>query len=232
MRVLSMDTATKSCSVAVVDNKTILSELTVVNTQTHSKHLMGMVDQAIGMAGLDIGQIDGISITKGPGSFTGLRIGVIAAKALAAALDIPIVGICTLEALAHQGRGHLPLVCPMIDARRGEIYWALFRIEKSVFVSQAPACALPVADAIRDIEEPCEFVGNGALLYRDAILDKFGAAATIAWRFSHTIRASTVASLGMARLLNGDLDEVETLVPYYIRKSDAEINLSQASSLR
>ena len=119
----------------------------------------------------------------------------------------------------------------MIDARRGEIYWALFRIKNGVLVSQAPACALPVGDAIADIEEPCEFIGNGALLYRDAIIDKFGAAATIAWRFSHTIRGSTVASLGMVRLMNGDSDEVETFVPYYIRESDAEMNLSPASSL-
>ena len=201
-----------------------MAEATMVNTQTHSKHLMKMIDQVLKMAQMEISNLDGFSITKGPGSFTGLRIGISVAKALAAASGKPLVGISTLETLAHQAGNYLPVVSPMIDARRGEVYCSRYRFENGVLINETPARALPVEKAIVDLTEPCVFVGNGALLYRNVITDKLGSSACFAPRFYHTIRASTVASLSLERFLRQDTDDVEAFVPYYIRKSDAELN--------
>lgn len=225
MRILSMDTATRSCSVAIASEDALLAELTVVSTQTHSKHLMNMIDQALQMARMEIDQIDGISITKGPGSFTGLRIGISVAKSLATALGKPMVGISALETLAHQAGDRLPLICPMIDARREEVYYSRYRFKSGNLTNETPECAQTVETAIANHQDPCLFIGNGALLYRDTIKNILGAGASFAPRFDHTIRASTVASLGIDRFLKQGIDDVETFGPYYIRKSDAEMNL-------
>ena len=227
MNILSIDTATKSCSVAIASEDSLLAEATMVKTQTHSKHLMRMIDQVLKMAQIEIRNLDGFSVTKGPGSFTGLRIGISVAKGFAAASGKPFVGISTLEALAYQAGNRLPLVCPMIDARRGEVYCSRYRYDNGIYINETSARALPVEKALVDLKEPCVFIGNGALFYRSIITETLGSSAFFAPRFYHTIRATTVASLSLERFLRQDTDDVEAFVPYYIRKSDAELNFDK-----
>lgn len=227
MKILAVDTATKSCSVAVTDGEILCAELTTVKEQTHSKHLLEMIHAVTQMAGLSVADLSGFAVTIGPGSFTGLRIGISSIKGFAVALAKPVVGISSLEALAQQTVPGSFLVVPCLDARKGEIYCAHYRFVKGVLTKEKEEMVLPPDQVVKDIFEPCIFVGSGAQVYQDMISQELGVNAFIAPQNCHIIRASTVAYLGMKRLENNDVDDINTLVPHYIRKSDAELNITR-----
>jgi tRNA threonylcarbamoyladenosine biosynthesis protein TsaB len=227
MKILAADTATKSCSVAVINGEVVCAELTTVNVQTHSKHLLEMIHTVTQMAGLPITELDGFAVSIGPGSFTGLRIGISSIKGFALAFDKPVVGISSLEALAQQTVPGSYLVVPCLDARKGEIYFAHYRFVKGLLTKEKEEVVLPPDQVIKDIFEPCVFVGSGVQVYQDLIRQELGANALIAQPNCHIIRASTVAYLGMKRLENDDVDDINALVPHYIRKSDAELNFAK-----
>jgi len=225
MRVLAVDTATTSCSVAIVDKTSLLSEFTLYREQTHSKHLMDMIKAALRMSGLNFSDLDGFAVTRGPGSFTGLRIGISTIKGLAVALEKPVVGVSSLEALALQVSYSRDLICPILDARKGEVYFSRYRFLNGHLKNQTKERVAPPDKAVDDLSESCLFVGNGALLYKEMILEKMGKFASFAPLIQNTIRASTMAYLSMAKFENNDTDDIEKILPYYIRKSDAELNL-------
>jgi tRNA threonylcarbamoyladenosine biosynthesis protein TsaB len=224
MKILALDTTTKSCSIAIVDEESLLTEVTIVKEQTHSKHLMDIIDWVIGMSALTVSELDGFAVTKGPGTFTGLRIGISSAKGFAMATGIPLLGVSSLEALAMQASLSPYLICPLLDARRGEVYFSRYRFQKGRLKAEIEESVSTPAEAVSDINEPCIFIGNGARLYHDSILDKMGNLAHFAPFVQYTIRASTVAFLGMDKFKNAEVDDGYTLSPNYIRKSDAELN--------
>ena len=227
MRILAVDTATKSCSVAIIDKESLLAELTAVKDQTHSKHLLAMITCVTRTAGLTISDLDAFAVTIGPGSFTGLRIGISTVKGLAVARDKPVVGISSLEALASQSVPCPYLVCPFLDARKGEVYFGRYRFNDHTLEKEGVERVLPPEEAVIDIREPCVFLGNGAQLYREVIQAKLGELAYFTSQINNTIRASTVAILGMQRFKKFGTDDVAGLVPNYIRKSDAELSLAK-----
>ncbi len=225
MRILAVDTATTSCSVAIVDKASLLSEFTLDREETHSKHLMNMIKAAVRMAGLNFSDLDGFAVTRGPGSFTGLRIGISTIKGLAVASEKPVVGVSSLKALALQVSYSRDLICPILDARKGEVYYSRYRFLSDHLRKQTKERVAPPDQAVDDLNESCLFVGNGALLYKEMILEKMGKFASFAPLIQNTIRASTMAYLSMAKFENNDTDDIEKILPYYIRKSDAELNL-------
>ncbi|MBW1695969.1 MAG: tRNA (adenosine(37)-N6)-threonylcarbamoyltransferase complex dimerization subunit type 1 TsaB [Deltaproteobacteria bacterium] len=224
MQILAVDTATKSCSVAIASEESLIAEATIVSSQTHSRHLMTLIDRVLQMAQLQIQDLDGFAVTKGPGSFTGLRIGIGVIKGLAAATDKPLLGVPTLDVLARQTGVVHSLIIPVIDARRQEVYFSRYRYHNGSLENETAVRALPIEKAIEGIEESCVFIGDGALLYREEISKRLGDVARFAPSYQHTIRGSTVALMGIERLLKGEVDCAETFVPYYVRKSDAEIS--------
>lgn len=225
MRILAVDTATTSCSVAIVDKTSLLSEFTLDKEETHSKHLMDMIKAVLRMAGLNCSDLDGFSVTRGPGSFTGLRIGISTIKGLAVASEKPVVGVSSLEALAFQVSYSRDLICSILDARKGEVYFSRYRFLNGHLKKQTKERVSSPDQAVDDLNESCLFVGNGALLYKEMILEKMGKFAFFAPMIQNTIRASTIAYLSMAKFENNDTDDIEKILPYYIRKSDAELNL-------
>jgi tRNA threonylcarbamoyladenosine biosynthesis protein TsaB len=222
MKILAFDTATESCSVALTEDSRLLSEITLVNTKTHSRQLTRLIHEVCRLAETDLNEIDGCAVTRGPGSFTGLRIGVSTALGLAQATGRPIVGVSTLQVLAVQAAAPSQMVCPMIDARRGEVYFATYKHTAKHLVAQQSERALNPGDAVDSIGEPCIFVGSGAVLYHDVIRGRLGEAAKFAAEMNHTIRAATVASLAYLRLSAGDADDLMGFVPVYLRPSDAQ----------
>ena len=225
MKILAFDTATKSCSVALTDQAAILAEITLVNADTHSLHLNSLIREVCKMARIELNDIDGYAVTRGPGSFTGLRIGISTAIGLAQASSKPICGVSTLHALANQAVTSAKIVCPMIDARRGEVYFACFSKEGQYRLTcYGTEQVLKPHDAITGIKEPCIFIGNGATLYQADIKNVLGDKAEIAPQVHNTIRASNVAWLAHQRLLRGDMDDITCFAPIYLRKSDAERN--------
>jgi tRNA threonylcarbamoyladenosine biosynthesis protein TsaB len=224
MKILAVDTATKSCSVAIIEAGSVCAELTTLKEQTHSKHLMELIHNALGISGFGAADIDGLAVTIGPGSFTGLRIGVSTIKGLAHALDKPVAGISSLDVLAWQCADRSYLICPLLDARKGEVYSATYRYNHDTLTPKSPETASAPEAAIQKIKEPCVFIGSGAQLYRKRISKVLGDLAHFAPQSQNIIRASSVAFLSMERFKTHDTVTAADLVPHYIRKSDAELN--------
>jgi tRNA threonylcarbamoyladenosine biosynthesis protein TsaB len=224
MKILAVDTATKSCSVAIIDAGSLCAELTTLRDQTHSKHLMELIHNGLGMSGIGAAELDGLAVVIGPGSFTGLRIGVSTVKGLAHALDKPVVGISSLDALAWQCADRSYLICALLDARKGEVYSATYRYSDDTLTPKSPEKASAPEAALEEIKEPCVFIGSGALLYRRNISALLGDLAHFVPENQNIIRASSVAFLSMERFKTHDTVAVADLAPRYIRKSDAELN--------
>jgi tRNA threonylcarbamoyladenosine biosynthesis protein TsaB len=229
MKILAVDTATTSCSVAVVNHTSICAELTTHKKQTHSKHLMPLIDSVLKSAGFHIGDLDGFAVTVGPGSFTGLRIGIATIKGIASAVDKPAVGVSSLETLAWQCSHRSRLICPLLDARKAEVYGATYRFSEDRLIQQTPACAVGPGAFVREIMEPCVFIGSGAQLYQKKIQEALGDKAYFVADDQNIIRASTIALLSLNRFKINDTVRVTDLIPLYIRKSDAEIRVAAKS---
>lgn len=224
MRILAVDTAAKSCSVAIMAAGSLSAELITLKDETHSKHLMELIHKVLGMAGFRVGELDGLAVTIGPGSFTGLRIGVSTIKGLAHALNKPVVGVSSLDALAWQCADRSHLICALLDARKGEVYSATYRFENDTLTQKSLENVTAPEAAVEGLKEPCVFIGSGAQLYRRNITNVLGNLANFAPEDQNIIRASSVGFLSMEKFKTHDTSEAAGLVPHYIRKSDAELN--------
>ncbi len=231
MRVLGIDTSSQTGSVAVLEGDTVLAEVAVTSTQTHARRLMSAVDVTLEMAGLTIAGCEGFAVTTGPGSFTGLRIGISTIKGLGFATKKPVTGVSTLDALAYQFPSFPHLVCPVLDARKGQIYTSLCECDGDMkWKRLVDDCATEPRQWLKQIQRLCLFVGDGATVYGELIRETLGSFAYFAPPYLNKIRASVVAYIGMRQILNGQIADVARLVPHYIRKPDAEIKLQSPST--
>ena len=230
MIILAVDTASTSCSVSVVDGTSVLSEYMVNHKDTHSRFVMEMIHTMLAACRLRASDLDGIAVTTGPGSFTGLRIGLSTVKGLALAIDKPVVGVNSLEVLARQvgGPGSYPLVCPMMDARRSEVYAAVYRFLDGKMTCESAPRAVRPEKALQNITEPCIFGGDGAVAYRDLITSTLPELAIVADGGDQFIRAATIGRMAVERFMARDIDDLDALKPVYLRQSDAEKNLQHA----
>ncbi len=222
-RILAIDTSSATCSVALLADRQT-AEIAYSGSRTHSRHLMEMIDHALRLGGVRAADLDGIAVARGPGTFTGLRIGISAAKGLALACGKPLLGISCLEALAVQAERGRPLLCAMIDARRGEVYHACFRWEGGGLRRVSGESACPPGIVLAGIGDPCVFVGNGAELYRELILASTGGG-VVAPAALNVVHASTLAQMAAERIQKGKGGEAGHLNPVYLRRSDAELRL-------
>lgn len=224
MRLLAADTATTSCGVAVADGTTILARTAIVSRVTHSRHLLQMIDDTLKNAGLTVKALDGFAVTRGPGSFTGLRIGISTIKGLAAACDKPVAGISTLEALAWPFCQSSLMVCSLIDARKGEVYTCRYRFKNGAIIALAPEAVLPPEQAVAGIDEPCIFAGTGVDVCGPAIKRLAGENAQLAPPFQNAVSPGIVAWLGTQRLGKNLAEDLDTFAPVYLRKPDAVVH--------
>ncbi len=225
MLILAIDTATPSCSAAVTRGRRLLAETTFLGGRTHSTHLLKVVEGVLSMACVEMQDIDGFAVSVGPGTFTGLRIGISTVKGLAFALNRPVAGVCSLEALAWQFPYASVDIMPMIDARRGEVYFSKYGFEKGQIVNLVKPCVASPEKAVVGEIQPVLFTGSGAVLYKNEIERHLGENALFSHDSQNTIRASSVAMLGLKRMKNNGGFDAETLTPLYLRKSDAQIHL-------
>ena len=224
MKILAVDTSTQTGSVAVLEADTLLAELAVTSKETHGKRLMPAIDDTLKMAGLTIEDCEGFAVTIGPGSFTGLRIGICTVKGLGFATKKPVTGVSTLDALAYQFPLFPDTVCPVLDARKGQIYTALYAcVGHMKWKREIEASAAEPRQWLKKIQRTCLFVGDGALIYRELIRENLGSLALFAPPYLNRVRASVVAYIGMQQILDDEIVDVGSLVPHYIRRSDAEI---------
>jgi tRNA threonylcarbamoyladenosine biosynthesis protein TsaB len=221
---LAVDTATESCGVAIIVDGRVRTALRLNHGQTHSRFLMQAVDSALMLSRMTLSDIDVFAATRGPGSFTGLRIGISTVKGLASGTGKPVVGVSSLEALAHQAEGCASRVCAMLDARRSEVYWCLYEQHHDHLSPITDEQVGPVNSLLDQVEGPCVAIGNAALLHADHLLEKAGPAIQLAPAVCHEIQPDTVAQLAWYRFQKGWADDPDGFVPVYLRKSDAQIN--------
>jgi tRNA threonylcarbamoyladenosine biosynthesis protein TsaB len=232
MKVLAVDTATRSCSVAVTDGERLSVELTATAARTHTAHLMAMVDQALRLACLEPSSLDGFAVTLGPGSFTGLRIGISTVKGLAFALGRPAVGVSSLAALASQAQPWSGLVCALLDARRGEVYAGLFQAADPRMEPHGAERVLPPEDLVAEIRDPCLFVGDGAERHQSLIRARLGGRAHFLPGARNIIHAASVAALARLSLGRPGEGNLDRLRPRYVRPSEVERKGPAAGSPR
>lgn len=251
MILLALDTATETCAVALLRDGRPVAELTADRSETHSRHLMDVVERVLRTAGVELADIAVFAASHGPGGFTGLRIGLATVKGLAFAMNRPAIGVSTLETLAFQtawtgaagpsGTGDAarpslegtPVLEALIDARKKEVYAGRFRMTADGPVVMGPERVLPpsaVLDELAGDDAIHLFVGNGALLYRDLIHERLGDRAWFAAVDTHAIRATSIGRLAWTKFQAGEASPAAALAPVYLRPSDAEIHWGGAAS--
>ncbi|MCI0469504.1 MAG: tRNA (adenosine(37)-N6)-threonylcarbamoyltransferase complex dimerization subunit type 1 TsaB [Nitrospirae bacterium] len=223
MKLLAIETSTMFGGLAVLDSGNLIAESRLNVRTTHSERLLPEIRYIMSQSGLSITDIDVFAISIGPGSFTGLRVGLSAVKGLVYPTDAKLVSVPTLEAFAWNIPFSAYPVCPLLDARKKEVYAGLFRWSDNGFIRVINEQAVSIDNLISKIKEKTIFIGEGAMIYRENIQKGLGEMAIFAPPQAMSPSPSNVAFLGMIKALRGDFDDPVTLAPYYIRKSEAEV---------
>ncbi|MDF2612963.1 MAG: tsaB [Clostridia bacterium] len=225
MNILGIDASGIAGSIAYMKDNKLVGEYYICDKLTHSETIMPMMEHMKQLIGLDLSTLDAIAVTSGPGSFTGLRIGVTTAKALALALDKPIIGIPTLDAIANNITHTEHVICPMMDARRNQVYTALYQWRGKELLRLTDYLAIDIDEYLCQIAERNEkviFLGDGVWQYRDKIEEKLEYKAEFAASYLTLQRASTLVQIASIEYDKGNSVSASEFVPMYLRKSQAE----------
>ncbi|MEE0955692.1 MAG: tRNA (adenosine(37)-N6)-threonylcarbamoyltransferase complex dimerization subunit type 1 TsaB [Eubacterium sp.] len=225
MKILAIDSSGMPASVAVLTDGILEAEYTINNKLTHSQTLLPMIDQVSKMIGLDTANLDAIAIAAGPGSFTGLRIGSATAKGLGLALDKPIIEVPTCDALAFNLYRTGGLICPMMDARRSEVYTGIYRFEGDRFITvkeQTPLAVAEIAAELNRLGQEVTLAGDGVPVYLEKLKDLLTVPFYAAPAHLSRQRAGAVAALGARLFEAGKTVSAADHVPVYLRLSQAE----------
>ena len=235
MKILAIEASALVAGCAVMEDDILVGEYSVQHRKTHSQTLVPMLDELKKLTGLDLATLDAVAVTKGPGSFTGLRIGAATAKGIGLALEIPVIPVPTVDALAYNLMGTEALVCPLMDARRGQVYTGLYET-KPVFAALREQCAVPVEEILEDINRrgsEAIFLGDGVPVHRDTIASTVRVPCTFAPPHLARQRPGTVAALAMELYrTRGDaaLVSADDFRPEYLRVSQAERQRMEAEA--
>ena len=225
MKILGFDSSGMVASVAVMQDDIMVAEYSVNYKKTHSQTLLPMLDEVVKMTELDLDEVDAIAVAAGPGSFTGLRIGMATVKGFGLALDKPVIAVPTCHALAYNLWGSERIICPILDARRNQVYTALYEYENDEVKCIKEQEAMDICDIIEhinDIGREAIFVGDGVPVFRSVIEDKIRVKALFAPAHLSRQRASAVAALGRIYYERGEYESADDVKPIYLRKSQAE----------
>jgi tRNA threonylcarbamoyladenosine biosynthesis protein TsaB len=223
MYILGIETSTKTGSVAIVSEDGIIAQYSLNIEVTHSERLMSTVDRVLTDTGFQIADMDGYAVAIGPGSFTGLRIGLAAVKGLGLVTGKPVAAVPTLKALAWNLPYAAYPVCPMLDARKNEVYAATFRFEGSALVCGMAEAVISLSRLSERISEETIFTGEASRLFRTDIIELFGDRALFAPISAILPSAAAVAEIGLDMIKSGNQADPDTLTPMYIRRPEAEV---------
>lgn len=225
MKLLALDSSGLVASVAVVEDDNLIGEYTVNYKKTHSQTLLPMLDAVAGMIELDLETVDAIAVAKGPGSFTGLRIGSATAKGLGLALDKPIVEVPTVDGLAYNLWGAKDLVCPLMDARRNQTYTGIYAFEDGEMQVLEQQCAVDISkivEKLNALRRPVVFLGDGVPVFLGYIEEHVQVPYSFAPAHLNKQRAGAVAALALSYLKHGQSVSAAQHRPDYLRLSQAE----------
>lgn len=224
MKILGIDSSGMVATVAILDEKKIVAEYTVCHGRTHSETLLPMIDEVMKSAELTVNDMDAIAIAAGPGSFTGLRIGAATAKGLALSIDKPIIPVKTCEGLAFNLWGASGLVCPIIDARRDQVYTGLYHVlgNIDIVMDQTPMAVEELVSKINELGEEVTFLGDGVDVYQEIIWKNIQVPCKFAPASVNRQRGASVATRAEILYNEGVYLHADDFAPEYLRKSQAE----------
>ena len=236
MKILAIDSSGLVATVALVEDNNLIAEYTIHHKKTHSQTLMPMLEEVKNMVELDLNSVDAIAVASGPGSFTGLRIGAATAKGLAMGLGKPIIEVPTLEGMAYQMYGSQALVCPIMDARRNQVYTGLYQfvVDENGYRMEAlkEGCACDIMECIESangFEMPVMFLGDGVPVFETLIREH----ATVPVYFAPAHRrlqsAASVGALAIEFAKEGCFTQAKDHAPEYFRMSQAERERMEAA---
>ena len=224
MQILAFETSAKAASAALMQDGKLLGESYQNTGLTHSQTLMVMAEDLLKQCGVDVSQLDAVAVANGPGSFTGIRIGVAAAKGLAWGAELPCCGTSTLASMAVGLGAWQGYVCPVMDARRGQVYNALFHVDCGKYTRIRDDRAISLRDLAEDVKnlaEPIFLVGDGSILCYNTLSEMIPALVLPPEHRMHQ-RATGVALEAQRMLQCGECTDAAGLVPNYLRLSQAE----------
>ena len=242
MRVLAIDSSGLTATVAVVEDTQTVAEYTINYKKTHSQTLLPMIDEVVKMTELDLNTIDAIAVAGGPGSFTGLRIGSATAKGLGFALNKPLIHVPKVDGLAYNVYGCEDIICPIMDARRNQVYTGIYTFSKKAGTKEGSNLVEPVFQVIKmqmavSIEElaerlnryrrPVVFLGDGVPVYENILAEKLTVPYSFAPAYMNRQRAAVVGTLGIQYYKAGKFETAEEHRPDYLRVSQAERERAQ-----
>lgn len=231
MKILAIDSSGLVASVAVLEDDNLIAEYTMNYKKTHSQTLVPMLDEIRNMVDLDLSTIDAIAVAAGPGSFTGLRIGSATAKGLGLALGKPIIPVPTVDALAYNLYGNEHMICPLLDARRNQVYTGLYVFRRKenqpIYVMETiePQCAVDIqeiANRINELGQEVIFLGDGVLVFAQKLSEMIQVPFTFAPACCNRQRAACVGALGEKLFEQGVSQTAAEHAPDYLRLSQAE----------
>lgn len=214
-----------AATAALIDDTRMIAQTVVNHNKTHSQKMMPQIADMFKNSEIDISDVDVFAAAVGPGSFTGVRIGVAAVKGMARAVDKPCVGISTLEALANNAVCFSGLISPILDARREQVYNALFESDGRRIKRLTPDRALPLEELLTEIQADgrrTAFLGDGVLVYRGTVAERLEENAVFLPKFLNMNLAGSVGELALAAAERGELVTYDRLEPQYVRLSQAE----------
>jgi len=224
--ILAIENAGLCGSVALVSGSNCIAEQSLLSTLTHSQRLLATVERVLEECRTTWSELDAIAVSLGPGSFTGLRIGLSTGKGFSLATSLPLIGVPTLDGLAAQfGFTAMP-VCPILDARKNEVYTALYQADgNGCMQRQGEYLVISPLELAGQISEPTLFCGDGIAVHGDLLREKLGGLAVFAPEQLYFPRAASIGFLALDRWRNKEFLDPAGCVPLYVRASDAEINL-------
>jgi len=230
MLLLAIESSGLVASIAIMSDDKVIGEYTTNFKKTHSQTLLPMMNEVTQMTGIALEDLDAIVISGGPGSFTGLRIGAATAKGLGLALDKPLVNVPTVDALAFNLYGNEQIICPIMDARRQQVYTGLYTFEGDEFKVICPQKAVGIDEIVNEINamgRPVIFLGDGVPVHREYILEHSNVPCNFAPAHLNAQRAGALAALGKRYFEAGRLETADEHVPEYLRLSQAERELQE-----
>lgn len=228
MKILAIDASGIVASVAIASEEEIIAEYTIKHKKTHSQTLLPMIDRVLKFAEIDLKDIEYVAVTEGPGSFTGLRIGAATAKGITQALNIPIVSVSTLEALAYNVFQSDKLICPIMDARRNNVFSAVYKRENEsleIVIEPKAFSIEELVNKLNEINKEVIFVGDGISVQKDYIRNNLRVDFSFAPIYAREQKASSVVGVALEKIKFNKTVLSKDFKPIYLRKSQAEREL-------
>ena len=222
MRILGIDTSSHLNGIGLINDDRILADFSWEAMDNSLQKIILNIDSVLENQGFALADVEGLAVGIGPGSWTGVRVGVTVGKVIAYAANKPICGVSSLDALAFQARDMSSLLCPLVNAGRENVYAAFHRAQGETTVQEGEYYVGHIRGLLEMVQEPTLFLGNAAHLYRQIIAEKLGSLAEFGGEPEDVPRGSVIASLASLRLRRGESDDALSLSPLYLKESTAQ----------